>query len=155
MKMLLITAAVLATAVPLVAHHGAATFDTEKELTLKGTVTEWIWANPHCFLKFDAKDDTGTVRNWVVETQNPTTMSSRGWRRVSFKAGDPVTVALQPVKNGAPVGKDCQSLAGEWRDTHCHRTTTRCGPTAAAGEVIHGGRLSIQFHRGRSPDVVG
>ncbi|PYR84781.1 MAG: hypothetical protein DMG19_16125 [Acidobacteria bacterium] len=105
MKMLLITAAVLATAVPLVAHHGAATFDTEKELTLKGTVTEWIWANPHCFLKFDAKDDTGSVRNWVVETQNPTTMSSRGWRRVSFKAGDPVTVALQPVKNGAPVGR--------------------------------------------------
>ena len=103
--MLLITAAVLATALPLVAHHGAATFDTEKELTLKGTVTEWIWANPHCFLKFDAKDDTGTVRNWVVETQNPTTMSSRGWRRVSFKAGDPVTVALQPVKNGAPVGR--------------------------------------------------
>ena len=105
MKVLLITAAVIVTAVPLVAHHGAATFDTEKELTLKGTVTEWIWANPHCFLKFDAKDDTGTVRNWVVETQNPTTMSSRGWRRVSFKAGDPVTVALQPVKNGAPVGR--------------------------------------------------
>src|SRR5947199_10094994 len=105
MKMLLITAAVLATAVPLVAHHGAATFDTEKELTLKGTVTEWIWANPHCFLKFDAMDDTGTVRNWAVETQNPTDISVRGWRRTSFKAGDQVTVTLQPVKNGAPVGR--------------------------------------------------
>src|SRR6184192_2027979 len=105
MKILLATFAVVVAAVPLAAHHGAATFDTDKELTLKGTVTEWIWANPHCFLKFDAKDDTGTVRNWSVETQNPTTMSSRGWRRTSFKAGDPVTVALQPVKNGAPVGR--------------------------------------------------
>lgn len=90
---------------PLVAHHGAASFDTEKELTLKGTVTEWIWANPHCFLKFDAKDDTGTVRNWVVETQNPTDMSRRGWARLSFKVGDEVTVTLQPVKSGAPVGR--------------------------------------------------
>src|SRR5437867_6427033 len=97
MKVLLITAAVLITAVPLVAHHGAATFDTEKELTLKGTVTEWIWANPHCFLKFDAKDDTGTVRNWVVETQNPTTMTLRGWLRTSSKFGDEVTATVEPV----------------------------------------------------------
>ena len=89
----------------VLAHHGAASFDTGKELTLKGTVTEWIWANPHCFLKFDAKDDTGTVRNWVVETQNPTDMSRRGWARTSFKMGDAVTVTLQPVKSGAPVGK--------------------------------------------------
>ena len=90
---------------PLAAHHGAASFDTSKELTLKGTVTEWIWANPHCFLKFDAKDDTGTVRNWAVETQNPTDMSKRNWRRTSFKPGDEVTVMLQAVKNGAPVGR--------------------------------------------------
>ncbi len=47
---------------PLVAHHGAAALDTGKEVTLKGTVTEWIWSNPHCFLQFDAKDDAGTVR---------------------------------------------------------------------------------------------
>lgn len=88
-----------------VAHHGGASFDTSREITLKGTVTEWIWANPHCFLKFDAKDDTGTVRNWAVETQNPTDMTRRGWARTSFKAGDEVTVTLQPVKNGAPVGR--------------------------------------------------
>ena len=72
--------------VALVAHHGAAALDTGKEVTLKGSVTEWIWSNPHCFLKFDAKDDTSTVRNWTVETQNPTTMTLRGWLRTSFKA---------------------------------------------------------------------
>jgi len=90
---------------PLVAHHGAASFDTTKELTLKGSVTEWIWANPHCFLKFDAKDDTGTVRNWAVEVSNPTDMTRLGWARTSFKGGDEVTVTLQPVKSGAPVGR--------------------------------------------------
>ncbi|MGH9253224.1 MAG: DUF6152 family protein [Vicinamibacterales bacterium] len=101
----LAAAGVMAGAVPAVAHHGAATFDTGKEITLKGVVTEWIWANPHCFLKFDAKDETGTVRQWAVETQNPVAMTSRGWSRSAFKAGDEVTVRLEPVKNGAPVGR--------------------------------------------------
>ena len=91
--------------VPLIAHHGAAALDTGKEVTVKGTVTEWIWSNPHCFLQFDAKDDTGTVRNWAVETQNPTAMTQRGWSRTSFKAGDAVTVTLEPVKNGQPIGR--------------------------------------------------
>jgi hypothetical protein len=91
--------------VPVIAHHGAAALDTGKEITLKGSVTEWIWSNPHCFLKFDAKDDTGTVRNWAVETQNPTTMTLRGFSRTAFKVGDEVTVTVEPVKNGEPVGR--------------------------------------------------
>jgi hypothetical protein len=95
----------LAASIPLVAHHGAASFDTTRELMLKGNVTEWIWANPHCFLKFDAKDDTGSVRNWAVEVSNPTDMTRLGWARTSFKGGDEVTVTLQPVKSGAPVGR--------------------------------------------------
>ena len=90
---------------PLFGHHGGASFDTSKELTLKGTVTEWIWANPHCFLKFDARDDGGAVRNWAVEVGNPTDMSRSGWARTSFKPGDAVTVSLNPVKNGSPVGR--------------------------------------------------
>src|SRR6266550_3643237 len=96
---------VLAIAAPVRAHHGTASFDTAKDLTLKGTVTDWIWANPHCFLKFDAKDETNEVRNWAVEVSNPTDMTKRGWARTSFKAGDEVTVVLQPVKGGAPVGR--------------------------------------------------
>ena len=67
--------------VSLLAHHGAAGLDTGKEITLKGTVTGWIWSNPHCFLQFDAKDDTGMVRNWAVETQNPTAMRRARSRR--------------------------------------------------------------------------
>ena len=96
---------VLLISVPLIAHHGAAALDTGKEVTLKGTVTEWIWSNPHCFLQFDAKDESGTVRNWAVETQNPTAMTQRGFSRTLFKAGDEVTVIIEPVKNGQPIGR--------------------------------------------------
>ena len=88
----------------LLAHHGNASFD-DKVITLKGTVTEWVWSNPHCFLKFDVKGDSGSVKNWAVETQNPTSMSQLGWERSSFKAGDEVTVTLQAVKSGAAIGK--------------------------------------------------
>ena len=96
---------VLLVSVPLLAHHGAAALDTGKEMTLKGTVTEWIWSNPHCFLQFDAKDSTGAVRNWAVETQNPTAITQRGFSRTLFKAGDEVTVIIEPVKNGQPIGR--------------------------------------------------
>jgi uncharacterized protein DUF6152 len=90
---------------PVAAHHGAATFDTGKKLTMEATVTEWTWANPHCFLKFDVTDEGGTVRHWIAETSNPPDMINRGWARNSFKAGDRVTVIIEPVKNGRTVGR--------------------------------------------------
>ena len=110
MRNIIVAVSIATLSVPLVsvslmAHHGAAALDTGKEITLKGTVTEWIWSNPHCFLQFDAKDDSGTMRNWAVETQNPTAMTQRGWSRTSFKSGDEVTVTLEPVKNGQPIGR--------------------------------------------------
>ncbi|RPH53634.1 MAG: hypothetical protein EHM89_19775 [Acidobacteria bacterium] len=102
---LLAVGACLLLSVPAVAHHGAASFDNEKVLTLKGTVTEWLWANPHCFLKVTAKDDTGTTRTWNLELGNPTDITGAGYRRTTFKPGDEVTVSVTPVKSGAPVGR--------------------------------------------------
>jgi len=104
-RALVAAAIAVLTSTTLAAHHGNASFDTSKQVTLKGTVTEWIWANPHCFLKIDAMDDTGNVRNWALETQNPTAMTQRGWSRKAFNIGDQVTVALEAVKNGAPIGR--------------------------------------------------
>lgn len=97
--------AVVAASASAAAHHGNATFDTGKKLVLDGVVTEWVWSNPHCFLKFDAKEQDGSIRNWTVETSNPSDMVNRGWSRRSFKAGDRVTVTVEPVKNGSPVGR--------------------------------------------------
>ncbi len=101
---IVLTAAPLMPPVPLAARHGGASFDVGKEVTVKGTVTEWIWSNPHCFLKIDVKDAGGAVTRWVIETQNPTTMTQGGWSRRMFTPGDEVTVTLEPYKNGAPIG---------------------------------------------------
>jgi hypothetical protein len=97
---------VLATfSVPLFAHHGSAAFDTTKTFTLKGTVTEWLWSNPHCLLQFDVTGDDGKVVHWIGETQNPVTMVNGGWSKFSFKRGDKVTVTLQPVKSDTRAGR--------------------------------------------------
>jgi hypothetical protein len=88
-----------------VAHHGNAAFDVGKTLELKGTVTEWIWANPHCWLKFDVTDESGKTVNWVVEATNSADLMERGWSRLMFKPGDKVVVTLEPVKSRAPVGR--------------------------------------------------
>ena len=88
----------------MLAHHGAATFDTTNEVTLKGTVTAWTWANPHCILRVDIKAADGTVTNWSVATSNVADVSKRGWSRRSFNPGDMVTLTIQPAKSGAPVG---------------------------------------------------
>ena len=100
-----VAAGLVAASAPAIAHHGSATFDTGKKLVLEGVVTEWVWSNPHCFLKFEVKEQDGTIRNWTVETSNPSDMVNRGWSRRAFKAGDRVKVTVEPVKNGSPVGR--------------------------------------------------
>jgi Family of unknown function (DUF6152) len=99
----------LLVSVQLMAHHGNAAFDVGKEVTVKGTVTDWFWANPHCILQFDLKGENGQpAEHWVAETSNPPDMIATGWTKMSFKSGDQVTVTVQPVKSGKPVGRILQ-----------------------------------------------
>jgi hypothetical protein len=127
----LIAAAILAGSAPAIAHHGAATFDTGKELVMDGVVTEWVWSNPHCFLKFEVKDKDGTVRAWTVETSNPPDMVNRGWTRRSFKAGDKVTATVEPVKSGNPVGRLLQVKFADGRILSTRGPVTQGGSEPA------------------------
>ena len=95
----------MASSVPIFAHHGAAQFDVGKKVTVKGSITEWFWANPHCFLRFDVKDESGQVAHWVAEAQSGPNILPLGFTKQSFKVGDEVTVTLEPVKNGRPLGR--------------------------------------------------
>ena len=90
---------------PLFAHHGNAAYDTGKSVTLKGTVTQWVWAFPHCMLQLEVTDDRGEVVQWIAETENPSSMIHFGWTRQSMKPGDQITVTVVPGKNGKPIGR--------------------------------------------------
>jgi hypothetical protein len=94
-----------AISLPLLAHHGNAAYDIAKTVTVKGTVTAYIWANPHVFLKVDAKDDSGNTVHWVIEAQNAVNQATAGWSEATFKPGDQVVIDVTPAKNGRPIGK--------------------------------------------------
>ena len=95
----------LAVSVPLFAHHGYVQYDTDKKVTLKGSVTRWLWSNPHCLLQLDVTSDSGHAVHWIVESENPSTLTRIGWTEKSLKPGDQITVTALPVKNGNPVGR--------------------------------------------------
>lgn len=96
-------ASLLTISIPLFAHHGGASYDTSKTVTVKGTVTEYVWSNPHVFVKLDGKDDSGNTVHWIVEGQNPVSMMAIGWTKNTFKTGDEVEIDAMPAKNGNPV----------------------------------------------------
>ena len=105
----LAVAAGLLISLPLFAHHGSAVFDTGKEVILKGTVKEWVYSNPHCLLRLDVTGEDGKVAEWIAEGQAPNVIFPAGYRKDSFKPGDQVTVTVEPVKNGSPMGRILQA----------------------------------------------
>jgi uncharacterized protein DUF6152 len=90
---------------PAAAHHGNAVYDSTKQINLKGTVTQFVWANPHCVVLFDVTDEGGQAVHWMAETENPASMTTMGWSRSSLKPGDPITIRVITVKNGKPIGR--------------------------------------------------
>ena len=100
---LMIGAGILFASPPLPAHHGTGVaYQTDKMITLQGTVTEWIWSNPHCGLLFDVTDDKGNVEHWGAELGNPHMLSTAGFSKDTVKQGDKVTVVGHPSRSGAP-----------------------------------------------------
>ena len=96
---------ILIVSTTILAHHGGAVYLTQNPVTLKGTVTDFAWANPHVQIYFDAKDEKGKVVHWACETISPGKLArGSGWTKNSLKPGDEITITLQPAKTGAPVG---------------------------------------------------
>ncbi len=104
-------------AIPLLAHHGAAAFDVTKMVTVKGTVTDFQYVNPHVQVYFDAKNDKGETEGWQGELTAPNKLSRAGWTKRTLKPGDMITVTGNPATNGAHtlwirklIGPDGESL---------------------------------------------
>jgi hypothetical protein len=116
----LCAAVLLLFSTPAYVHHSGAMFDLTREVTIKGTVTEFNWTNPHTSFKVSVPNPDGTQSIWGVEMNSPNNLVRAGWKRTTIKPGDKVTVKVRPLRDGAPGGQyisiilpDGKSLGGE------------------------------------------
>ena len=86
------------------AHHSFAMFDMTKEVTVSGTVRQFQWTNPHAYIQLVAKDAEGRDVEWSMEMGAPMYLYARGWRPKTIKAGDKITVKINPLRSGKPGG---------------------------------------------------
>ena len=83
------------------AHHGASPYDTSKLTTLKGTVSDFQFINPHVVISVDVMNDKGQAETWIGEANSPNVLSRHGWARDIIKKGDQITVIGNRGKNGS------------------------------------------------------
>ena len=96
-------------AIPAFAHHGTAGYDLEKIVTIKGTVDDFEWTNPHAVVRIMAKNEKGESELWTIELGAPGIMARAGWSKNSLKPGDEVVAETHPAKNGATSGLSATS----------------------------------------------
>jgi hypothetical protein len=72
-------------------------FDFQREVTLRGTVKEFQWSNPHVFIDLLNESDSTT---WSIEMSSPSHLVRNGWKPVSLKTGDSITVIIHPLRDG-------------------------------------------------------
>jgi hypothetical protein len=98
---MLVILAVLAVSAPMFAHHGTAAYDTKNIVTVKGTMTDFRFINPHVQLYFDVKNEKGEVEKWQAELTAPNKLARAGWDKYTLKPGDSITASGYVGKNDA------------------------------------------------------
>jgi hypothetical protein len=87
-----------------IAHHSAVVFDENGSIQKTGTVTQFIYRNPHLIITLDVTDDSGNIEEWKIEGQSIAAMRQSGFDRQSVTVGDEITVKMHPLKSGEPGG---------------------------------------------------
>jgi hypothetical protein len=119
---------------PALAHHGSGiSYETklEKAVTMKGTVTEFVWRNPHVYIIYNVKDANGKIVEWSAETSSPATMTGEhNWTRTTIKPGDEITFTLLPSKISTAAGILYRAVASDGRVILEDKSRLRGDPTA-------------------------
>ena len=97
---LLLLAAAVVSAVPLLAHHSfAATYFDDKTETVEGNLVQFVFRNPHSFVHVEAPDDKGQLIRWAVEWGSGQQLSGQGVAADTLKFGDHVVITGNPGRN--------------------------------------------------------
>ena len=83
---------------PVLAHHSAAAYDTQKEVKVTGTVMQYRYANPHVYLTLQVKKDDGSIATIEVEAGAAAVLNGLGFTKDSIKSGEIVTIVGNPAR---------------------------------------------------------
>lgn len=89
---------------PAFAHHSFAAYDMSKKTTVAGTIKNFQWTLPHSQLTLVVPNQQGGTDEWVIEAGAPPSFVKQGWKKSDVKNGDPVTVVVNPMRDGKPGG---------------------------------------------------
>jgi hypothetical protein len=126
LKALGILALLTAVAVPALAHHSYAMFDSEQEVTQSGVVKRFLWTNPHSILIVSMPNANGELTDYYFEANGPGYLARNGWSRESVKPGDEITVVSHPLRDPDGAGGDLLTV------TTTNGTTFYAKPGASA-----------------------
>jgi hypothetical protein len=87
-------------------------FDDQQSVTLIGTVKQFQWSNPHCWIQVLVADKAGPVE-WSVEMGSPSQLYRGGWRPSILHAGDPIVVVVRPMRDGSKGGLFVSATHGD------------------------------------------
>ena len=115
--------AAAAFALPASAHHSYAMFAVDKNIPVEGTVKQFMWTNPHSWIRLEVMDPQGKQQEWNVEMGSLTILVNLGWTPKTLLPGDKIKMTIHPMKSGLP-GGDFVSL-----DSGGHNKITNDGGT--------------------------
>src|SRR5216684_2331440 len=96
--------AALFVSAPVLAHHGETNYDTDKLVSVKATVTNFQFINPHVQIFLDVKNEKGEIEKWICEARSPTMLVRIGaWDKSTLKPGDVITASGHRARNGSYV----------------------------------------------------
>lgn len=80
-------------------------FDLQHLITLTGTVREFQWTNPHCYIQLIVKNGNGQDEEWSIEMGAPLHLMERGWGKYTIKPGERIKVSIGPLRDGSKGGE--------------------------------------------------
>ena len=110
----------LAVSVPAFAHHAWHGYDMANITSVKGTVTQFDWGNPHVWINFEVKDDKGNIEKWAAGGPSPSRMAGTGWDKETLKPGDQITAVGHRIADGTNSIRLVKVVLQDGRELICY-----------------------------------
>lgn len=105
---------------PAYAHHAWHGYDMSNLTTVKGTVTQFDWANPHVWISLEVKDDKSNVEKWSTGGPSPSRMANTGWDKDTLKPGDQITAIGHRISDGTYFLRLVKVVKSDGRELICY-----------------------------------